>query len=320
MLATGGHTGQLSPDAVHSAIDAVLWEEYTREEQPSYISATNDFFFQQGSTVGDAFIWDEDTNVGAFQATAEQEEILNTDTFIGNQTTKRSQKWTKQIPISDEAFRADQVGKRARIGQQVGDRARLTQDKEAMLRTYGDAFAGTYHNTPDAVSLANNSHVTLKGATIDNLETGSLTPDNLWTVVTALANQRGQDSDAGSHRFEGIVVPFTLYKTCKEIMNSQLVANSAENNLNIFDTDFGTVRIAASIFLGSTYNSATNANTSYHVVGRNHMIQRKIFYGLGTTMIDPSKTDNDTWALRAKFNETTFPGSWTGYVGSNGTV
>jgi len=268
-----------------------------------------------------SFIWDEDSNVGEFQKTDEQEEILNTDTRIGNQTTKASQKYTKQVPISDEAFRADQVGKRAKIGQQVGDRARMTQDKRAVLDTYGDAFAGSVNTTPDGQPLADNSHVLLgTGGTLDNLETGALNADNAWTSVTSLANQKGQDGDAGSHVFEGLLVPFTLYKTAKETLNSTLVPFSGENQINIFDTDYGSVRIYASIFLGSTYNSASNANTSHHFVSRNHMIQRKVFYGLYTKLLMPESSENDSYRLRSKFHETAFPGSWTGYLGNNGTT
>lgn len=317
----GGHTGGLSPDAVKTAIDGVLWEEYSRTQQPGYVSANDGFFFKQSTTDGKtSFIWDEDSNVGNFQETGEQEEILNTDTFIGNQKAVSSVKFTKQVPISDEAFRADQVGKRARIGQQCGDRARQTQDLKSIQNTYGDAFAGSVNTTPDGQALASNAHVTLKGATVDNLETGALTPDNLWTQVTSLANQKAQDGDAGSHVFEGILVPFVLYKTAKEVMDSTLIANSAENNVNVFDTDYGMVRIGASIFLGSTYNQNSNADTSYHVLSRNHEIHRKTFYGLTTTMINPEYTANDSWIYRAKFHEVAFPGTWTGYVGSNGTA
>ena len=316
----GGHTGGLSPDAVQTAVDAIMYEEYSREQQPAYLSANDGFFFNQGPTVGRAFIWDEDGNVGNFEETGEQAEIQNTDSRAGNQTTKLSRKWTKQVPISDEAFRADLHGKREKLGKQIGDRARQSQDSNTILDTYGDAFAEAVHSTPDAEPLASNSHVTIQGTTVDNLETGSLTPDNLWTATVSLANQRAQDADAGSHVFEGLVVPFTLYRTAKEVLNSTLIPNSAENNLNVFDTDYGFVALKASIFLGSTYNGAANANTSYHLISRNHMIQRKVFYGLTTTLIRPEQTANDTYAIRAKFHETAFPGSWTGYVGSNGSV
>ena len=319
-MQTGGHTGQLSPDAVKTSIDGVMYEEFTRTENPQYLAATDPFFFKQGPTVGTSFIWDEDSNVGAFEAIGEQEELLATDTFIGNKKTVDSQKYYKEIPISDEAFRADMVGKRERIGSQVGDRARVAQDKQGILNTYGDAFAGSVFTTPDGVALASSSHVSLKGETIDNLETAALTPDGLWTLVTSLANQKGQDGEAGSHLYEGILVPFILYKTAKEVQASQLVADSGENNINVFDTDYGQVQIRSSIYLGSTYNSNSNANTSYHIIGRHHQISRKVFYGLETSMVEPKYSRNDSYQLRSKFHEVTFPGTWTAYAASNGTA
>lgn len=316
----GGHTAALSPDAVQTEIDGVAYEKYQREQQPGYLSARDEFFFKQSSESLLAYTWDEDSNVGAFSETDEQEELTDTDTFIGNTKTKRMQKWTKQIPVSSEAFHADKVGKRQKIGEQMGDRARLTQDKKAILNTYGDAFTGSVNTTPDGQALASNSHVTLKNVTVDNLETISLSADGLWTVVQSLANQQAQDGEAGSYVFEGIVVPFVLYKTAKETMNSQLAPFSGENQINLFDTDFGNVRIAASIFLGATYNSNSNANTSYHVVSGNHMVNRKVHRELYTSMILPEYTGNDSYAYRGRFLEAHFPESFSGYVGSNGTT
>lgn len=317
---TGGFTANLSPDAVQTAIDAVMWEEYDRERQPSYLSAKDEMFFRTTGIDTYKFVYDEDSNVGMFEETGEQEEIKRTDTRIGNQTTATIVKYMKSIPISWEAFKADKVGKRERIGTQVGDRARLTQDFETVLNTYGDAFNGAVSTTPDGANPASNSHTTLTGVTVDNLETGALAPDALWTCVTSLANQKAQDGDAGSYVFEGLVVPFTLYKTAKEVLNSTLVANSGENNLNIFDTDYGTVAIKASIYLGSTYNGNTNANTSYHLISRNHQIVRKVFSELNTDLIEPKYSDTDTWEHRSRFAETAFFGSWNGYLGCNGSA
>ena len=319
MNPTGGHTGLLSPDAVKVAIEGIAWEEFTRESQPGYLSATDPFFFKQENS-GYANVYDVGSNVGAFEKTCEQEVINNTNTLIGNTVTKFSQKYTKQIPISDEAFRDDRHNVRAQLGRQVGDRARYTVDKFGILESYGDAFAGSVNTTDDSVALASNSHVTLGGYTVDNLETGSLTPDNLWTCTVSLAGQRAQDAELGSHVFEGLVLPFLLFKTGKEVMNSQLLANSGENNINVFDTDYGEVRVAASTILGSAYNSATNANTSYHLVGRNHQIVRHSFYGLVTSMLSPEQTTTDSYVMRYKFNERTYPKTWTAYVGSNGSA
>lgn len=321
MQYSGGHTVELNPDDVKTGIDEVLYTRYDREMQPGYLRATDGFFFKQGTTTGIAHVWDEDSNVGAFRTTDEQQDLVNDDTIIGNTKTVLSQKFTKQVPVSDEAFKASMHGKRAKIGEQIGDRARLTQDSEAIWRTYGDAFDGTYHTVPDGSALASNSHTTLKGFTVDNLETGALTADNLWTQTVSLTEQKAQDGEIGSHMFEGLVTPFTLYKTAKETLGSPQVPFSAENQLNIFETDYGQVRIAASAFLGSTYSKASaNASTSYHLVSGNNQIERRVFHGLETFLVNPEYTTNHSWYYRALYHEATFPGTFEGVVGVNGTT
>ena len=317
---TGGFTPDLSPDAVSTAIDTVLWEEYDRERQPGYLSARDEMFFKTGPVDTWTFIYDEDQNVGMFEEHGVQEEVITSDTRIDNQATAQVVKYMKSIPIAWEAFKADQVGKRERIGKQVGDRARLTQDFNAVLNTYGDGFAGSVSTTPDGDAAASNSHTTITGGNVDNLETAALTPDALWTLVTSLANQRAQDDEPGSYLFEGMVVPFTLYKTAKEILNSAALANSAENNLNVFETDYGRVALKASVFLGSTYNGATNANTSYHIISGNHHIARKVFADLNTDLIEPKHSRTDSWEHRSRYAEVSFFGTWAGYAASSGSA
>jgi len=214
----------------------------------------------------------------------------------------------------------DMQGKRAKIGEQIGDRARLTQDKKTILNTYGDAFAGTINTTPDGDAWASNSHTTLKNVNVDNLETAALSADGLWTTVQSLANQKAQDGEAGSYVFEGLVVPFILYRTAKEVMDSTLVPYSGENQINFFDTVYGTIRIAASIFLGSTYNTNSNANTSYHVVSSQHQANRKVLRDLYTSLIPPENTANDSYMYRGRFLEMHFPESFCGSVHNNGTA
>lgn len=167
MNPSGGHTAGLSPDAVQTEIDAVLWESYQRAQQPGYLSAQDGWFFKQSSSSLLGYTWDEDSNVGGFEEIDEQQELPDTDTFIGNTKTVSMQKWVKQVPVSMEAFKADAVGKRAKIGSQIGDRARLTQDKKAILNTFGDAFAGSVNTTPDGQAL-NASALVSKG-TLNNL-------------------------------------------------------------------------------------------------------------------------------------------------------
>lgn len=320
MQPTGGHTANLSPDDTQTAIDEVMYEEFTRDQLPGRLSAQDGWFFKTSPTESMAFIYDEDSNVGEFEETGEQEEVISSSTRVGNQKTKRVTKYTKQIPISWEAFKTSQQGKRDQIGKQIGDRAKVTQDRMSIINTYGDVTAGSINTTPDGQATASNSHTTLNGDTVDNLETGVANADNLWVLVQSLANQKAQDGDAGSHDFEGVVTPFILYKTMRETLGSDLIPFSGENQLNLFSTDFGDVMLRSSIYLGSTYNGASNANTTYTVLGRNHKIMRKVLSGLTTSMIEPQYTTTDSYVMRARFAEAHFPGTWTALVSSNGTV
>lgn len=319
-MPVGGHTSLLSQDDCQTAIDEVMYEEFTRAAVPGYLSAQDGWFFKTDNTDSMAFIFDEDSGVGEFEDTGEQEEVASTNTRIGNTKSKRITKYTKQVPVSWEAFKTSQKGKRDQIGVSIGDRARVTQDHQAIINTYGDFVAGSKNTTPDGQATASNSHTTLNGATVDNLETGALSPDNLWVDVQSLANQKGQDGDAGSHNFDAIVVPFILYRTARETLGSPLIPYSGENQINIFETDYGQVMLRASIFLGSNYNDASNANTTFTVLGRNHQVRRKVLSGLETSMVEPKYSPNDTYVMRARFAESHFPGTWTAIVSSNGTA
>jgi len=323
MNPTGGYQTGSSPDAVQKAINAVIYEKYMRDEQPDAITARDPFFFKQSLGNEMVYVWDEDSNVGAYNETEEQEDVADSNTFIGNQKTVRQRKWMKQVPISFEAMQTEQEGinKRNVLAEQMGDRAKSTQDKTTLQDTYGDAFTGSISTTPDGDAWASDSHTTLTGVTVDNLETVALSADGLWTVVQSHANQKAQDGEGGGQLFEGILTPFRLLKTAHETLDSDLNPNGGENAINFFKTVYGAaIRIAGTIILDSTYNSATNAATSYHVCSRNVNASRKVLVPLTNKLILPEMTKNDTYAERSKYMESHFVASWFGSVHSNGTT
>ena len=318
---TGGHTTGLSPDAAQTSIDAVAWEVYEREEQPSYLSSRNGTFFKQEDTGGKiAWIWDEYSGIPNIEAHDEQEEVRSIDVFIGNRTVQRVTIYKNDYPVSWEAFKTDQVGLRDRIGRDVGDAARRTQDYRSVIDCYGDAFQGNNFTTPDGQPLASNTHATLRGATVDNLETGVMSPDNLDTLTTRLERQEGQHGEFGGNVFAGICVARNNYKHTKEVMNSTLIADSGQNNLNLFDTDYGQVIIKQTPLLSSTFNPGSNANTAYHIVSNQHHIVRRILSGLDLEMIEPKYTRTDSYVERVRFAEVTYPETYFGYAGSTGAV
>lgn len=313
---TGGHTTLLSPDAAQTAIDEVLFEAIERPLAPSYVGVDNPIFFKTSTIDTMAFIYDEDSNVGGFLETSEQEEIKTENTFIGNQKTVRVKKWMKSIPVSYEAFKTDQVGKRTRIGEQIGSRMRVTKDRTAMVRAYGDAADGTYFTTPDGQNMASNSHTALKnGDTVDNLETGALTPDTLWTSFVSLHTQKAQDGEiSGIHSPRGLLTCTTQYKHLKEILNSELIADSGENNLNVFETDYGRVSIGQSLYLNSAWDGGTYKSTAVHIVSDYHQILRKVLAEVNNDLIEPKYSRTDSWEYRSRYLEVAWPGTWEGYL------
>jgi len=60
-----------------------MYEEFTAEQVPAYLSAQDGFFFKTDSIDSMAFIYDEDSNVGMFEEVGEQGEIPRTDTRQG---------------------------------------------------------------------------------------------------------------------------------------------------------------------------------------------------------------------------------------------
>lgn len=315
-LITGGFTTLLSPDACQTAIDEALYESVDRPLAPSYVGVDNSVFFKTSPIDTIAYVFDEDSNVGGFLETSEQEEIKSENTFIGNQKTVRVKKWMKSIGVSVEAFKTDQVGKRTQIGEQIGSRMRVTKDRTAMVRVYGDAADGTYFTTPDGDALASASHTALKtGGNVDNLESGALTPDTLWTTFVTLSTQPGQDGEiSGIHSPRGVLTCTTQYKHLKEILNSELASDSGENNLNIFETDYGRVSIGQSLYLNSAWDSGTYKATAVHVVSDYHHLYRKVLSEIDNSLIPPENSRTDTWEYRSRYLEVAFPATWEGYA------
>src|SRR3990167_10646495 len=178
MNPTGGHTTTLSPDATQTAIDGVAYEVYNQEGQPASLEATDATFFKQEDFTSNAHIWDEYSGIPNIAEHQEQEIVKTVDVFLGNQKTQKVKFFKNDYPISVEAFKTDKGYIRDRIGRDVADAVIRKQKYIAIIDCYGDAFDGNNYTTPDGNSPANNSHTTLRGDTVDNLETGSMSPDS----------------------------------------------------------------------------------------------------------------------------------------------
>lgn len=320
MNPTGGHTTTLSPDATQTAIDSVAYEVYQQEGQPALLSVNDESFFRQERFTSNAHIWDEYSGIPNTEEHAEQEVVKTVDVFIGNQKVQKVKFFKNDYPVSVEAFKTDKGYIRDRLGKDIAAAVKRKQQYLGIIDCLGDAFDGNNFTTPDGQAPASNSHLTLRGDTVDNLETGAMTPDAFDTLARSLESQLGQHGDWGGNVLGGVAVSRNLYKHTKEVLNSTLIADSAENNLNIFDTDYGEVSIKQSPLLSSTFNQGSNANTAYHAFAQNHNVVRRVLVEMEMEMVEPKYTATDSHVERVRHAEVTYFETHFGYAASTGAA
>lgn len=308
--------------ATKSGLDEIFFGMFEREQQPGQVLATDSLFFRQTSTTWGAIQNAESMGPGDFTETVDNEEVPQGNIRIGNKQTLDVKDYNRDIAFPQSfledsekyAIKQDAVGK-------LGIRAQTSRDKFAFLRSYGNPFDATNNPTPDGKALASDTHATLNGDTVDNLETGSASPDNLKVLVRSLKLQKAQDGDLGGHLFSGLICGLNLFETFKEICDSELKPGGALNNLNWVSNLYPGVYLGTSEYLHSTYNNAnSNVDTTYGVLSRNHYITRSVRVPIMTEWVDPIYDRMRRAFYRARFRERVYPGTWEGIVMSNGTV
>jgi hypothetical protein len=303
-----------------SGLDEVFGSAYEMDKQPGEVRADDSLFFRQDTTDFLVHQYAESAGPGQFRATAEDEEVDEATVRVGNRTTAEVFEFDRDIPIPQRYQESSaSYGMVEDWVRELGVRARTSRDEQAMLRSYGDAFSGV--TTPDGVALASNSHVALSGDTVDNLETGALSANNLFTVIRSLRLQKAQDGSLGSCHADGLLVPSMLHATATVVTDSELKPGVTDNDLNYISKVYPGLIVGASEWLDSAYNTLnSNANTSYFAVSKMHKITRVVRVGIQNNYVPPEYDRKRRAFYRARFSERVYAGSWVGFVGSNGTV
>lgn len=307
-----------NPSLVKTAIDEVMESTYDHEREPREVLANNSVFFKQSTIDNNAWIIEEEQPVGYFQSHTEDQVIRKDTIRTGNQKTFTVNDYYNSVMISEVFYKDDQHDSADRRVRQFARKARLSRDKWAYEDSYGNAFTET---TPDGIALISNSHVSMSGDTIDNLETGTFSQGNLKTLVKRLRLQKDQNGDLGGHYVAGLLVSIDDFPEAMEVTKSELKPASTDNDLNWVSFVYPNMVVGTSDFLSSDHNSLnTNVNTSYFVVSDDHMIIRKVRQGLQTWLIEPQYDEQHRWEYRAQFREMVCTAGWEGIAGSNGTV
>lgn len=279
-------------------------------------------FFRQKTTTWGSIQNAEFAGSDDFEERVDDEEVQEGSLRIGNKQTLDVAEFDQDIPFP-QAFLEDSEKYEIKMGavEEMGVSAVNARDKHAFFKSYGNPFDATNNPTPDGAALGSNSHTSLNGETIDNLETGALSADNLKISVRSLKLQKRQGGGRGGYFFNGIMVALNLLETAVEITDSELKTNTANNNLNWVSNLYPGVRVGTSEYLSSTYNTLnSNVDTTYACISLRHKLTRAVRIPISTEWVDPIYDRKRRAFYRGRFRERTYPGTWSGTQWSNGTV
>jgi phage major head subunit gpT-like protein len=188
--------------------------------------------------------------------------------------------------------------------------ARVSQDDNAFAFWRG---AFTTSLTADGAALVA-SHTLLNGQTQTNVVTGALSPTTLNNAIVALRQQKNQAGVILGNVPSVLLVPSALYKHAIEITESALIADNANNNLNVFRSAYG-ITVYTSPYLDAV---AGGSDTAWFLLSRNHAVTRLIRQGIQTALRDWSVSNNRSYLYQANFREAVYCADYVGVVGSTG--
>lgn len=296
---------------VQTELDKVFYQGFDYGMFPGTATASTAEIFKPISTDKAAHIEEVYKGVGLYDIVGETEQVPAGTPKVANKLTTYVKDFAKSLPISKNLFDDGMFSVWSRSVEEMGRKAKLTQDSNA-FKIFRNAFTTTL--TADGVALISASHTLLGGGTTSNLVSGALTPDTLEDAIIALAQQKDQAGVTMGNVASILLVPTSLFKYAREITDSQLMADTADNNINIFKSAFG-ITVYTSIWLDAVNGGS---DTAWFLMSRNHSVSRLIRQGLQTALRDWSISDNRTYLYQANFREEVFVTDYVGITGATG--
>ena len=304
---------------VSTGLDEVFDSGYEMDKQPGEVRADDSLFFKQDTTELLAVQYAQSMGPGDFNVTEQDQDVDEATVAVRNKTVAEVFEFDRDIPIPQRYQEASKYwGTVDSWVTQLGVRGRTSRDKYAFKYTYGDP---TGNKTPDAVVLGSNAHISLSGDTIDNLELGAASADNVAVAIKRLRLMKAQDGDLASYHADGVLAGASLHPTLTVIVGSELKPGITDNDINYISKVYPGLVVGASEYMDSDYNKANSAaDTTFIVVSRMHKITRAKRVDMQREYIDPMYDRRRRAFYRARFSERSYCGDWGGVVVDLGTV
>jgi hypothetical protein len=301
--------------AVRTELDAVLIQNFDfTNTTPSIATATTAALFKQMPFDRQAFIEEIFKGGGVFPQIGETGIVSVTDTKIANKLITPILAYADSRDLSKDWFDDQMHNLYQETIADMALMARVTQDVAA-FSIFRGAFTTTL--TADGAPMIG-THTLLNGQSYSNaLTPAALSPDSLNLAIVALRQQPNQNGVVLGNEPAYLVVPSKLLKHAIEITQSALVADSANNNVNVYRSVWG-FEIYSSPYLDNTPFTPDGSDTAWFLLARNHKITRLVRQGLQTFLRDWGFSNNRTYNYQANFREAYKVADYIGTVGNVG--
>ena len=300
---------------VQTELDKVFFQRFDYNETfPGVAHATTAEIFKPQETTHAAWIQSVNKGSGLFPAIGETQTVPLSTPHVTNKQTTAISTFAQGISISKQLFDDNMHGVWAEDVRDFAEVAKVTQDVTA-FGLFVNGF--TTALTADGVSIFNSAHPLIGGGTQSNTASGAssaLSPDSLNTGITNLVQQKNQAGVIMGNSPAVLLVPPALWKKAREITDSALIADSANNNVNVYRSALG-ITVYTTPFIGSAQGGS---DTAWFLLATRHGFTRLIRQGIETALTPWQYSGNLTYFYQANYREAYFCADYAGSYGSAG--
>ncbi len=299
---------------VRTELDEVFFQTLSYDAtSPGVATASTGAIFKQiGGWDRQAYIYEVNKDVGLFDIIGETAQVPLDTPKVRNKVIATMKDFAKGIELSKDLFDDVMHGVWSQDVTKFALKARVSQDAYAFSK-YNGAF--TTSLTADGVSFINASHVLIGGGTTSNILSSS--PLSNSTFNTGMVTLRTQVDQAGvilGDVASCLLVPPALFQEAIQITESALVADSGNNNINVWRSAYG-VEVYSSPYLSA---AAGGSDTAWFLLTPHHSVTRVIRQGIETALRPWQYSNNRTYLYQANFREEVTIPDYAGAVGATG--
>lgn len=298
---------------VQTELDDVFFQTFRYDAtSPGIATALTGGLFKQMNIDRAAYIGEINKPVGLWSKVGEIQQIPQSTPQVTNKYTQYVQDFANSITLSKNMFDDNMHETWSQNVREFARAARYTQDNYA-FSLFRNAFTTTL--TADGVSFINSAHPLIGGGTTSNLVSGALTDTTMNNAIVALREQKNQAGVVIGGVPKYLLVPSKLFKTAIQLTESALVADSANNALNVYRSAYGFM-VYSTPYLGAA--TSGGSDTAWYMLTEDHSVSRLIRQGIETVLTPWTVSTNRTYVYQGNFREEYFVPDYSGAVGSTG--